>query len=155
MILGRKSGILAILVVVSLMLTQGLSGQTLKEDLNGQTVKGQSQQSQSTQLQQSQSTQPQQAQRAHPQAQRSQQGDIYRGQLRDRVTEEPISMATVILLSADSTVVSTTLSSDGGTFELSGVGAHWLQVNHLAYQTLRVSLDAPLPDVLYMDQASG
>lgn len=64
-------------------------------------------------------------------------------------------MATVILLSADSTVVSTTLSSDGGTFELSGAGAHWLQVNHLAYQTLRVSLDAPLPDVLYMDQATG
>ena len=64
-------------------------------------------------------------------------------------------MATVILLSADSTVVSTTLSSDGGTFELSGEGAHWLQVNHLAYQTLRVSLDAPLPDVLYMDQATG
>ena len=68
------------------------------------------------------------------------EGQTYYGQLRDRVTEEPISMATVILLSADSTVVSTTLSSDGGTFELSGEGAHWLQVNHLAYQTLRVSL---------------
>ena len=140
MILGRKSGLLAILVVVSLMLTQSLSGQTLKEGSNGQTVKGQSQQpqsaqpqSQSTQLQQPQSTQLQQSQSAQPQTQHSQQGETYRGQLRDRVTEEPISMATVILLSADSTVVSTTLSSDGGTFELSGEGAHWLQVNHLAY----------------------
>ena len=139
MILGRKSGLLAILVVVSLMLTQSLSGQTLKEGSNGQTVKGQ----------------PQQSQSAQPQTQHPQQGETYRGQLRDRVTQEPISMATVILLSADSTVVSTTLSSDGGTFELSGVGAHWLQVNHLAYQTLRMSLDAPLPDVLYMDQATG
>ncbi len=169
MILGRKGVLLAILVVVSLMLTQSLSGQTLKEGSNGQTVKGQSQQSQSTQtqsqstqLQQSQNTQPQQpqsaqqqSQSAQPQTQHSQQGETYRGQLRDRVTEEPISMATVILLSADSTVVSTTLSSDGGTFELSGEGAHWLQVNHLAYQTLRVSLDAPLPDLLYMNQATG
>ena len=118
------------------MLTQSLSGQTLKEapsgqtlkeDLNGQTVKGQPQQSQSTQ--------PQQSQSAQPQTQQPQQRETYRGQLRDRLTEEPISMATVILLSADSTVVSTTLSSDGGTFELSGEGAHWLQVNHLAYQT--------------------
>lgn len=64
-------------------------------------------------------------------------------------------MATVILLSADSTVVSTTLSSDGGTFVSFRVRAHWLQVNHLAYQTLRVSLDAPLPDLLYMNQATG
>ena len=156
MMLGRKGVLLAILVVVSLMLTHSLSGQTLKEgsngqtvkeDLSGQAVKGQPQQPQSTQLQQSQS--------AESQTQGTQQGEVYREQLRDRVTEEPISMATVILLSADSTVVSTTLSSDGGTFELSGVGAHWLQVNHLAYQTLRVSLDAPLPDVLYMDQATG
>lgn len=156
MMSGRKGVLLAILVVVSLMLTHSLSGQTLKEDLNGQTVKGQSQQSQSTQpqqpqstqLQQSQSTQPQQSQSTQPQQSQStqlqqsqstqlqhsqstqpksqsaqpQQGEIYRGQLRDRVTEEPISMATVILLSADSTVLSTTLSSDGGTFELSGVG---------------------------------
>ena len=176
--LGRTSGLLAILVVVSLMLTHSLSGETLQKSLSGQTVKEQAQQSlrsqnaqlqpqnaqlqpQNAQLQpqnvqsQSQSTQPQQPKSAHPQTQRTQQGEIYRGQLRDRMTQEPISMATVILLSADSTVVSTTLSSDGGTFELSGAGAHWLQVNHLAYQTLRVSLDAPLPDVLYMDQATG
>ena len=176
--LGRTSGLLAILVVVSLMLTHSLSGETLQKSLSGQTVKKQAQQSlrsqnaqlqpqnaqlqpQNAQLQpqnvqsQSQSTQPQQPKSAQPQTQRTQQGETYRGQLRDRVTEEPISMATVILLSADSTVVSTTLSSDGGTFELSGEGAHWLQVNHLAYQTLRVSLDAPLPDVLYMDQATG
>ncbi len=113
--LGRKGVLLAILVVVSLMLTHSLSGQTLKEGSNGQTVKEDlSGQIVKGQSQQSQSTQPQQAQSAESQTQRSQQGETYRGQLRDRVTEEPISMATVILLSADSTVVSTTLSSDGG-----------------------------------------
>ena len=152
--LGRKGGLFAILVVVSLMFTQSLSGETLQASLSGQTVKEQAQQllrSQNAQLQ-SQSAQPQQHQSAQPQMYGTQQGEIYRGQLRDRGTQAPISMATVILLSADSTVLSTTLSSDGGTFELSGAGAHWLQVNHLAYQTLRVSLDAPLPDVLYMDQ---
>ena len=54
MMLGRKGGLLAILVVVSLMFTQSLSGETLQKSLSGQTVKEQAQQllrSQNAQLQ--------------------------------------------------------------------------------------------------------
>lgn len=78
----------------------------------------------------------------------------YSGVLIDKESKEPVDLATVVLLSNDSTAIAVVPSDQGGHFSLSGDGARWLQVSHILYESMRLELPNGFQDTIYLDQKS-
>lgn len=75
----------------------------------------------------------------------------YRSVINDR-REQVVEFATVVLLDGDSLVLTVGASDAEGAFELTAEGARYLRISHLAYQDALLSLEEPLPEVIYLEE---
>lgn len=78
----------------------------------------------------------------------------YSGILMDKGSRDPVDLATVILLSSDSTVLAAVTSDEGGYFSVTAEDAKRLQVSHILYETVRLELSKGFQDTIYLEQKS-
>ncbi|MDN4753080.1 outer membrane beta-barrel protein [Porphyromonadaceae bacterium W3.11] len=76
----------------------------------------------------------------------------YKSVIKDR-KEQVVEFATVVLLDGDSLVLTVGASDSEGTFSLTGEGAKYLRISHLAYKDALLSLSEPLPEVIYLEES--